>query len=236
MKTLVVIPTYNEIENIEPMLGAVLRVNKGIEVLVVDDNSPDGTWQYVANKKKSEPKIHLIVRRGKKGLGRAYLKGFKYAIKNGFDYVIQMDCDFSHDPKEISKMLGMVKRYDFVIGSRYVRGGCVKDWTQSRIFLSKLGNFYARLFLGTNIKDWTAGFICWRIGVLKSFNLAGYFPSGYSFQINLKYKAIKSKFTFSETPITFKDRERGETKLGGGIIQEAIVSVIKMRFRREIKD
>lgn len=233
MKTLVIIPTYNEIENIEMMLLAVLSSNKDIEILIVDDNSPDKTAAVVSSLQKSEPRIHLIVGRGKKGLGQAYLKGFKYAIKNGFDHVIQMDCDFSHNPKKITKILYLARHYDFVIGSRYVRGGCVKDWSQSRIFLSKLGNYYARLFLGSKIKDWTAGYVCWRTNVLKSMNLDGDFPSGYSFQINLKYRALRKGFNFTEIPITFKDRERGVAKLGSGIITEAILSVIKMRFKKQ---
>lgn len=171
MKTLVIIPTYNEAENVKLTIRAVLDSVPGIEVLIVDDNSPDKTWRKVQKLKRENKRVHLIKNKVKVGLGPACMVGFIFALGRKFDYIIQMDCDFSHDPKMIPTLLSYAKKFDFVVGSRYTEGGRVTGWEKRRLLLSNLGNRYARLFLGRKIKDWTSGFICWKEKTLRSIDL-----------------------------------------------------------------
>lgn len=236
MKALVIIPTYNEKENVKAMIGAVLKTAPEIEVLIVDDDSPDRTWKLVLEMKKRDRRIHLIKNPGKIGLGPAYIVGFSYALKNDYAYIIQMDCDFSHDPKIIPLLLEQAKECGLAIGSRYVRGGKISGWTRKRLILSRMGNLYASLFLGRRIKDWTSGFLCWQERALRSirFDTEDY-PNGYSFLISLKLLALKEGFKPKEIPIVFRDREKGITKMHGGIVNEAVITIIKLRLAKNKK-
>lgn len=233
MKALVVIPTYNEAENVKLMIRAVLNSAPDIEVLIVDDNSPDKTWKIVEKLRKENRRIQLIKNRGKIGLGPAYIIGIKYALDSDYDYIIQMDCDFSHDPEMIPSLLKLAKRYDFVVGSRYTKGGRISGWGKKRLILSSMGNLYVRLFLGSRIRDWTAGFVCWKKEILRSIKIdADDCPNGYAFQVSLKFRALQAGFKPKETPIVFRDRTKGITKMHDGIINEAAITIIKLWFSK----
>jgi dolichol-phosphate mannosyltransferase len=235
MKLLIIIPTYNEKENIKRIIQAIKKINKNYHILVVDDNSPDKTWQIVENIRKKDKTIHLIKNLTKIGLGPAYIEGFRYSFRKKFQAILQMDADFSHNPSEIPNFLKNLKNSDFIIGSRYITGGDVSGWDKKRILLSKLGNLYAKLILGFAINDWTAGFVCWRVKVLKKIikNQIDW-PNGYSFQIALKFLALISGFKLKEIPIIFKDRIYGKTKLGNGIINEAVVTILRLRILKKM--
>lgn len=234
-KTIVIIPTYNEIENIEKMIETVLSLPECPDVLIVDDNSPDGTGAKVKELLPTSEKIHLIERSGKLGLGTAYIEGFKYALKNEFDYIIEMDCDFSHDPKDISRLLKEIEHYDLVIGSRYIQGVNVVNWPLKRLLLSIGASFYTRVITGMPLKDATSGFKCFRKKVIESIDLDKIHSNGYSFQIEMHFKAWKNKFKIKEMPITFTDRIDGHSKMGKAIVREAIFMVWKLRFPSLIK-
>ncbi len=230
-KTLVIIPTYNEMDNIANIINAITDYYPEFNILVVDDNSPDGTWEYVENRGKKDTRIHLIRREGKMGLGTAYVAGFRYAIKKGYDYVVQMDADFSHDPKSIKDLIEQMDEMDVVIGSRYVAGVNVVNWPMSRLLLSYFANVYTRIITGLPISDATGGFKCFRIEVLKAIDLDFIRSNGYAFQIEMNFKAWKKGFKMKEIPIVFTDRVEGSSKMSKKIVHEAIFMVWKLRIR-----
>jgi len=227
----VVIPTYNEKDNISKMIDALiaLRVDN-LTVLIVDDNSPDGTAEIVRSKQKGDHTIELIVREKKAGLGRAYTHGFRYAFEKGADCVVQMDADFSHDPKDVPRLLAGLKDNDMVIGSRYVKGISVINWPLSRLLLSTGANLYARIVSGVPLKDVTGGFRAWRKEVVDRINLATVNADGYGFQIVTCYRAWKKKFRIVEIPIIFTERREGESKMSKAIMWEAMWLVWRLRL------
>ena len=231
MKQLVIIPTYNEKENISAIIDAVLCY-ESFEVLIVDDGSPDGTAAIVKEKKLTDSRIHLIERSGKMGLGTAYIAGFKYGLANSFDFLYEMDADFSHDPKDLLRLGEACHAgFDMAIGSRYVKGGGLLNWGMDRILISKGGSFYVRMITGMPVMDPTAGFVCYSRSVLEAINLDKIEFTGYGFQIEMKYVAYRLGFKIKEVPITFKDRELGTSKMHFAIIKEAVMGVLKLRMR-----
>ncbi len=230
-KVIIVIPTYNEIENIGTLLDILRKKYPRYDVLIVDDNSPDGTWQYVQEKGKEDDKIHLIKRERKLGLGTAYVAGFKYAIENGFDAVVQMDADFSHDPEKIKDLVENLNEVDLVIGSRYIMGVNVINWPMSRLLLSYFANVYTKIITGLPVRDATGGFKAIRREVLQSIDLDNIRSNGYAFQIEVNFKAWKKGFKIKEIPIVFTDREEGSSKMSKAIVREAVFMVWKLRFR-----
>jgi dolichol-phosphate mannosyltransferase len=231
MKILIIIPTYNELENLPKLLPEVLSKNDGIEVLIVDDNSPDGTAAFVENEMKNNNRIHLIKRSSKQGLGTAYIAGFKYALQNSFDLIFEMDADFSHDPKEIPRFLEEIKNVDLVLGSRYVTGVNVINWPMRRLLLSWFANLYTRIITGMPIHDATGGFKCFRKEVLEAINFDLVRSNGYAFQIEMTYKAWKKGFKVIEIPIIFVDRVKGKSKMSKKIVREAVTMVWKLRLK-----
>ena len=229
-----IIPTYNEIENIEKMVLSVMELEHDFDVLFIDDNSPDGTANRIEQQiEKYKGRIFLEKRTGKLGLGTAYIHGFKWAISKNYDYVFEMDCDFSHNPKDLIKLYQACKNgADVSIGSRYVSGGKVKNWPISRILMSYFASVYVRLVLFINIKDTTAGFKCYRRNVLESIDFDKIIFKGYAFQICMKYAAVQMGFKIKEVPITFIDRIYGESKMSSGIFKEAFFGVWKMKKTR----
>jgi dolichol-phosphate mannosyltransferase len=233
-KALVVIPTYNELENIEKLLRNVISLQYEFDVLVVDDNSPDGTAGLVKKLiKEFHGRFFLLERPGKLGLGTAYIAGFKWALERDYSYIFEMDADYSHNPIDLMKLLGACKDdgFDLAIGSRYATGVNVVNWPMSRVLLSWMASRYVRFITGMNIYDTTAGFICYRRTVLEKINLDKIHFVGYAFQIEMKYKAYLSKFRIKEVPVIFTDRTNGESKMSSGIISEAIFGVITMRLK-----
>jgi dolichol-phosphate mannosyltransferase len=232
MRALVVIPTYNEKENIRQIVPEILAVAGPVDVLVVDDNSPDGTGSVVRELSKSYPQVHLLARAGKQGLGRAYLAGFDWALKQGYDFVIEMDADYSHRPVDLKKIVEEGRRgRDVVVGSRYVAGGGTQNWGLGRKLLSRGGGLYSRLILGYPLQDWTGGFNGWTSKVLRAIELDRVKSEGYSFQIELKYRALKKGFSVSEIPILFEERRLGQSKMSSKIVIEAFLRVWKLRFQ-----
>lgn len=229
-KTLVIIPTYNEMDNLPRMLDAIDALGLGLEILVVDDGSPDGTGEWVKKQVADRKNLHLIQREGKLGLGTAYLRGFRFAIENGYDFAFEMDADFSHDPVYLKDFLREIETNDLVIGSRYINGVNVVNWPMSRLLLSYFANVYARWATGMPIQDATAGFKCYRVTALKSLDLSRIRSTGYGFQIELKFKLWKKGYRIKEIPIIFKDRTAGVSKMSGGIIKEALFLLIRLRF------
>jgi dolichol-phosphate mannosyltransferase len=235
LSNLVIIPTYNEKENIERMVRKVFSLTVPFDLLIVDDGSPDGTAQIVKNlQQEFGKKLHLLERKGKLGLGTAYIAGFKYAIQHQFDYIFEMDCDFSHNPDDLVNLYHACANEgaDLSIGSRYVKGGKVVNWPIDRILMSYFASLYVRMILWINIHDTTAGFKCYRRNVLETIDLDGIKFIGYAFQIEMKYKVKKAGFKIKEVPITFTDRTAGESKMSKGIFKEAILGVIQMRFSK----
>jgi len=231
-QSLIVIPTYNEIDNLQPLVMAVLQVTPpSTEILVVDDGSPDGTGQLADSLAASNSRIHVLHRSKKMGLGTAYVAGFRLGIEQGFESLIEMDADFSHDPKYLPRMLELLGSHDFVIGSRYVSGGGTKNWGIGRKVLSRGGSFYSRMILGADIRDFTGGFNGWRKPVLEAIDLGSLRSDGYSFQIELKYRAFRRGFRFVEFPIVFEDRKVGKSKMNRKIVFEALGRVWSFRFR-----
>ena len=233
-KSIIIIPTYNEIENISLIIPEVLRQDPLYDVLVVDDHSPDGTAEVVREwMSKSPGRVHLIERKGKLGLGTAYIAGFKYALENAYSFICEMDADFSHNPSDLLNLHKAIEigNADVAIGSRYVGFGGVKDWPLDRKLLSFGASLYVRILTFMNIKDPTAGFKCYRQEVLRSMDLSRIRFIGYAFQIEMKYYAYQLGFKLIEVPIIFKDRERGKSKMQGSIVFEAIKGVLTMRMR-----
>lgn len=230
MQTLVIIPTYNERENIAAITRAVLDAASEVHVLVVDDNSPDGTGTLVAELTANEPRLKLLSRPGKQGLGRAYLAAFEWAIANGYDAVVEMDADFSHRPADLVQILKALPHADFVVGSRYVSGGATKNWGLVRKLISRGGSLYSRIILGYPLKDWTGGFNAWKKAVLEGIDYKAVQSNGYSFQIELKYRSLRKGFRGTEVPILFEDRRVGNSKMSLKIVLEAFYRVWVMRF------
>lgn len=229
----IVIPTYNECENIGALLEQVLDMPR-FRVLVVDDNSPDGTAAIVSKIAKDQPRVELLSRPGKQGLGTAYIAGFRRALDEGARYVCEMDADFSHDPQYLPVLLEAAEtRYDVVLGSRYIAGGRTTDWGLLRKVISRGGNLYARLILGLPIMDATGGFRCYHRRVLEAINLDAIQSNGYAFQIELVYRANQAGFRIGEIPIVFPDRRVGRSKMSRRIVAEALLTVLKLRFSRQ---
>ena len=239
-KSLIIIPTYNENENIKKIISIIKEIRDktevSIEVLVVDDSSPDGTAQTVKEIQSMEPvndkMLHLIEREGKQGLATAYCKGFKWAIKNKYDYVIQMDADLSHNPKDIIQFLNKINKYDVIVGSRYKTGINVVNWPLRRLFLSYFANVYARIFTGMKIKDLTSGFKCIKVDALKNIDIDSIKSEGYSFQIEVNFLFHNKEYIIYEMPIIFHDRTVGQSKMSKKIILEAIFRVPMFRIKK----
>jgi dolichol-phosphate mannosyltransferase len=231
MKSIVIIPTYNEIHNIQLLIPQLLESYPGLDILIVDDNSPDGTADHVLKLSENNSRIKLIKREAKLGLGTAYVAGFKFMLANGYDCAMQMDADFSHDPKELKKFLENIQEFDLVIGSRYIYGVRVINWPIQRLLLSYFANIYSRIITGMPVKDGTGGFKCFRRSVLESINLDNIKSNGYSFQIEMNFKAWQRGFKIIEIPITFVDRVQGTSKMSKKIVREAILMVWKLRLK-----
>jgi dolichol-phosphate mannosyltransferase len=229
-KTLVVTPTYNEAENIERFITQVLSQGSEIEVLVVDDNSPDGTGEIVEKLQSANPRVRQIRRPGKMGLGTAYVEGFRHAIANHYDYVFEMDADFSHNPDEIPRFLKKIESCDLVVGSRYTNGVRVVNWPIRRLILSYAANLYTRIITGMPLKDATGGFKCFRREVLEAIDLDKVRSNGYAFQIEMNFKAWSKGFRVCEYPIIFVDRQSGVSKMSRTIVYEAVFMVWKLKL------
>lgn len=230
MKAVVVIPTYNESENIEKLVKAILDLQKDIHICIIDDNSPDGTGQIADRLAAYYSEVSVIHRHGKLGLGTAYIEGFKRALRDRADYIFEMDADFSHDPKYLPDFLGAIQNKDLVLGSRYLHGISVVNWGFKRLLLSKFATLYVKLITGLPISDATGGFKCFRREVLESINLDKIYSNGYSFQIEMTYKAWKKGFRVGEIPIIFIDRCVGQSKMSKKIVWEAIWTTWRLRL------
>jgi dolichol-phosphate mannosyltransferase len=233
-KNLVIIPTYNEIENIEKMIRTVFDLPRVFELLIVDDGSPDGTATKVKElQKEFSGKLHIEERKGKLGLGTAYIHGFKWALARDYDFIFEMDCDFSHNPKDLVRLLEACENgADVAVGSRYTKGGQVSNWPIGRILMSYFASVYVRVVLWLPVKDTTAGFKCYRKKVLQTIDLDAVRFMGYAFQIEMKYRAYKKGFKIVEVPIMFTDRVLGVSKMSTKIFKEAFVGVVQMRFMK----
>ena len=234
--TLILIPTFNERENINPLLKSIFSQKIAVDVLILDDNSPDGTKKVVLeNKKKYKDRLHLINREKKQGLGKAYIEGFKWALKKKYKKIIQMDADLSHPPENLIDIFNELDLYDYVIGSRYINGIRVLNWPLNRIILSIGASWYVNLITRLPVKDPTAGFVGYNRTSLLSLNLDKIMFVGYAFQIEMKFKLWKLGYNFKEIPITFKNRTQGESKMNSSIISEAIFGVIIIKFKSLFK-
>lgn len=236
---IIIIPTYNEIENIERLVRNIFSLQRKFHILVVDDNSPDGTATAVRTlQAEFHDSLFLEERTGKLGLGTAYIHGFKWALKNGYDYIFEMDADFSHNPNDLIRLFNTCKRdgADVAIGSRYVTGVNVINWPMNRVLMSWLASKYVRFITGMDIHDTTAGFVCYHREVLEKIDLDKIQFIGYAFQIEMKFKASLHNFKIVEVPVIFTDRTRGVSKMSGGIISEAVFGVIKMKIKSLFKD
>lgn len=242
--SIVIIPTYNEKENIALMIDKVMSLKKDFHLLIIDDNSPDGTAKIVKEKQEQYPeKLHLEERTGKLGLGTAYIHGFRWALRKQYEYIFEMDCDFSHNPEDLLRLYKAcaVVGHDMAVGSRYVTGVNVVNWPMSRVMLSYFASHYVRLITGMPINDTTAGFKCYHRSVLETIELDKVRFMGYAFQIEMKFLTWKYGFNITEVPIIFTDRTRGESKMSGGIIKEAVLGVMQIKlnslfrnFRKEM--
>ncbi|QIG89948.1 polyprenol monophosphomannose synthase [Chryseobacterium sp. POL2] len=232
MKKLVIIPTYNEKENIARIIAAVMALEGDFEVLVVDDSSPDATADIVKSLQVQYlDRLHLSVRKVKDGLGKAYIHGFRWALENGYDYIFEMDADFSHNPKDLPRLYEACLEADMTIGSRYSKGVNVVNWPMSRVLLSYFASKYVRFILGIPVHDTTAGFVCFSRRVLEGIGLDNVKLKGYGFQVEMKFRAFKKGFKIKEVPIIFTDRTEGESKMNGGIIKEAIFGVLDLKLK-----
>jgi dolichol-phosphate mannosyltransferase len=234
--SLVIIPTYNEKENAENMIRKVFSLAHAFDILIVDDGSPDGTADIVKKLQSEFPaRLHILERRGKLGLGTAYIAGFKWALQRHYAFIFEMDCDFSHNPDDLIRLHDACSsgKGDISVGSRYVKGGGVENWPWHRMLISGGAGIYVNVVLGLGVKDATAGFVCYTRKVLEKMNLDGIRFIGYAFQIEMKYKARKLGFRIVEVPIRFADRQFGTSKMSLGIFNEAFLGVLKMRFSRD---
>ena len=230
MKAMVVVPTYNERDNIERLVADILAQDEGIEVLVVDDDSPDGTGEIVDRMAAGNPRLHALHRPGKLGLGSAYCDGFRLALDKGAEYIVEMDADFSHDPAMLPVFFERMKDFDLVIGSRYLNGVSVVNWPLRRLMLSYFANVYTRFITGLKISDCTGGFKCFRRTVLESIDLSRIKSDGYSFQIEMNYRCVENGFRIGEIPIIFVDRHAGSSKMSRKIVREAVFIVWKLKI------
>jgi len=228
---LICMPTYNEAENIRRIVPAIHQEEPDVEILVIDDDSPDGTGEIADEMATDDERIHVLHRTEKAGLGPAYLAGFDWALERGYDAVLEMDADFSHQPRYLPDMIGRLENHEVVVGSRYVSGGGTEDWGLIRKVLSWGGGVYARTILGFDVRDPTAGFVAWRSEVLEALDFEDVEASGYVFQIEMKYRAIQQGCSVREIPITFPDRVAGESKMTPDIAMEAITKVWEIRFK-----
>lgn len=231
-KVLIIIPTYNESENVPRLVDEIFSIQKEVHILFVDDKSPDGTATIIKGIQKDNNQVHLLERAGKFGLGTAYLTGFKYALGKGYEYIFEMDADFSHDPKEIPNFLKAIEEYDLVLGSRYKHGVNVVNWSMRRLLLSFFANMYTRIVAGLPIRDATGGFKCFRREVLEALDFKDIKSNGYAFQIEVSFKAWRKGFKILEIPIIFIDRQAGVSKISKSIMWEALFLVWKLRLIR----
>ncbi len=229
MKTLVVVPTYNEVANIQLIIPEILKNLPTAHILVVDDGSPDGTGPVVLKISQSDARVHLLQRTEKNGLGRAYLAGFAWALQKDYEAIVEMDADFSHRPQDLPKVVAGLQNADFAVGSRYIAGGGTQNWGLLRKLISRGGGIYSRFILGFPLNDWTGGFNAWTREVLMSFNLDKIKSNGYSFQIELKYRALCKNFKGVEVPILFEERRLGQSKMSLAIVVEAFWKVVYLR-------
>ena len=234
MKTLVVIPTYDERDNVAAMAEALFAVDPSLEILFVDDNSPDGTGDVIEGLVKNDSRIHCLHREKKEGLAKAYLAGFKRAIELGADRIVQMDCDFSHDPKDVPRLVA--EDADLVIGSRYVKGGATPGWPFKRRLISRMGGIFIRTVTGMPLKDPTGGFKCWKVSALKAMEYDTIESAGYSFQLEMNHRAWKTGLKIREIPIIFTDRVKGYSKISAGIAVESIKISLRLRFGKKKKN
>lgn len=232
---LIIVPTYNEAENLPALKDAIFEVVPDVHLLVVDDASPDGTGDIADRFAAEDPRVHVLHRSGKLGLGTAYIAGFKWALARDYPLVFEMDADFSHQPKYLPEFIGAAESADLVLGSRYIKGGGTEDWGLWRKLVSRGGNIYARAVLWLPFSDLTGGFKCFRREVLEAIDLDGVRSTGYAFQIELTYRAYKAGFTIAQVPIIFPDRRVGQSKMSGNIVREAMLNVVKLRFDRSIR-
>ena len=230
-RTVVLLPTYNEIDNLPRIVPAILAA-ADVDVMVIDDNSPDGTGRLADMLARKEPRVRVLHRARKEGLGAAYIAGFRAALEAGYERVVQMDADFSHPPAHLGHMLDLSSRHDLVLGSRWVPGGGTKNWPKRRQLISRLGSLYARALLRAPIRDLTGGFKCFRRSVLLAIDFDDIHSTGYAFQIEMTYRAIKLGFRVVETPILFVERALGRSKMSRKIVTEAIMGVPKLRLSR----
>lgn len=233
MQSLICVPTYNERDNIAPLAHAIFEnVPLECHILFIDDNSPDGTGALADEMAKTNPRIHVLHRQQKEGLAAAYLAGFKWGLENSYEWIFEMDADFSHQPMHLKEFFKEIHtgKYDAVCGSRYVAGGGVSNWSRSRLLLSRMGSLYAGLLLNFGIKDWTGGFNAWKKSTLMTLDLSSIQSKGYAFQIELKYRCTGSGLKLKEIPIIFQERRVGQSKMSGSIVKEALVGVLKLRF------
>ena len=231
-KSLIIIPTFNEIDNIERMITTLFDLYPNISLLIVEDGSPDGTASVVKKLMSVNPQLHIIERTGKLGLGTAYITGFKWALERNFDFIFEMDCDFSHDPASIADLLQAAQSYDLVIGSRYIDGIRIINWPFKRLLLSYGASIYTRCITGIPICDTTGGFKCFTRKALLALDLNKIISNGYSFQLELNYKVWAKGLSIKEVPIIFYERRDGQSKMSGGIIFEAIFAVFRLRLKR----
>jgi|TARA_B110000879_G_scaffold206178_1_gene287719 dolichol-phosphate mannosyltransferase len=233
--SIVIIPTYNELGNIEKMVRTVFRLSKQFDILIVDDGSPDGTATKVKElQHEFGSRLHLSEREGKQGLGTAYIHGFNISLEKGYEFIFEMDCDFSHDPNDLLRLYDACANQgaDMSVGSRYIKGGKISNWPIGRILMSYFASVYVRLILWFNVKDTTAGFVCYRRNVLETIDLVGIRFVGYAFQIEMKYTVHRNGFKIKEVPITFIDRVIGESKMSSRIFKEALFGVLIMKGKR----
>ncbi len=230
-KSLIIIPTFNEIDNIERMIDTIFGLYPEVSLLIIEDGSPDGTAQVVKSKQQNLDNLHMIERTGKLGLASAYTTGFKWALEQDFEYVFEMDCDFSHDPKQVSELLEAAMENELVIGSRYIGGIRIINWPFKRLLLSYLASIYTRFITGIPVYDTTGGFKCFSRKALESLDLNQVFSKGYIFQLELNYKIWSMGLRVKEVPITFYERRDGQSKMAGGIIFEALFAVLMLRVR-----
>ncbi len=233
IKPLIILPAFNEEENIKELVPEILDLNKELQILIVNDNSTDRTGEVAEELSKKFPRAYVLHRHSKRGLGRVYIDGFKWALEREYDPIFEMDSDFSHDPKYLPEFLEKIKDYDIVIGSRYYQGRLsVVNWDLKRVFLSVAANIYAKIVTGVPVSDATAGFKCFRRKVLESIDLDKILSEGYSFQIEMNWRAHKAGFKIGEIPIIFYERRHGQSKLSGSIIREGLWILWRMRLRR----
>jgi len=238
LEKIVIIPTYNEKENVEQIIRAVFQLQQGFHVLIIDDGSPDGTADIVKNlQQEFTGELFIEERKGKLGLGTAYIHGFKWCLQRGYQFICEMDADFSHDPNDLIRLVGACKDggADLAVGSRYIPGGKVENWPWDRIFLSKGASLYTRIITFIPVKDSTAGFVCYKKEVLEAINFDSINFIGYAFQIEMKFAAWKLGFKIKEVPITFKDRKLGNSKMNKGIIKEGILGVLMLKWQSMFK-